>query len=190
VDFAEIEELQVAGEWDAAGALLAREALALEAAGAELIVLCTNTMHKVAGAIEAVIAVPFVHIADVTASAVLAAGLSRVGLLATGFTMEQDFYRDRLASHGVTAIVPSAEDRAIVHRIIYEELCLGVIREDSRAEYRRIMETLVSAGAEGMIYGCTEIELLVDESDTPVPVFKTTSLHVSAAVEMALKTLK
>ena len=190
VDFARIEALQASGEWQAAGDLLAREALALQAAGADLIVLCTNTMHKVAGAIEEVTSVPFVHIADVTASAVLKAGLSRVGLLATGFTMEQDFYRDRLASHGVTAVVPPAEDRAIVHRVIYEELCLGIIREESRAAYRRIMAALVAERVEGMIYGCTEIELLVDESDTPVPVFKTTSLHVSAAVEMALKTLK
>jgi aspartate racemase len=182
--------MQVAGDWQAAGDLLAREALALQAVGADLIVLCTNTMHKVAEAIEEVISVPFVHIADVTASAVLDAGVSRVGLLATGFTMEHDFYRDRLASHGVTSIVPSADDRAIVHRIIYEELCLGVIREESRAEYRRIMAALVSGGAEGIIYGCTEIELLVDESDTPVPVFKTTNLHVAAAVEIALKTLK
>lgn len=190
VDFAAIEELQVAGEWEAAGELLAREAVALQAAGAELIVLCTNTMHKVAGAIEAAISVPFVHIAEVTASSALDAGLSRVGLLATAFTMEQDFYRDRLASHGVTAVVPPADDRATVHRIIYEELCLGVISEESRAEYRRIMAALVADGVEGMIYGCTEIELLVDESDTPVPVFKTTSLHVSAAVEIALITLK
>jgi aspartate racemase len=190
VDFAGVEAMQVAGDWQAAGDLLAREALALQAAGADLIVLCTNTMHKVAEAIEEVISVPFVHIADVTASAVLGAGLSRVGLLATGFTMEQDFYRDRLASHGVIAVVPPAEDRAIVHRIIYDELCLGVIREESRAEFRRIMAALVSDGVEGMIYGCTEIELLVDESDTPVAVFKTTSLHVAAAVEIALKTLK
>lgn len=190
VDFAPIEALQAAGDWKAAGAELAGEALALQAAGAELIVLCTNTMHKVAGAIEAAISVPFVHIADVTASAVVDAGLSRVGLLATAFTMEQDFYRDRLASQGVTAVVPRAEDRAIVHRIIYEELCLGVIREESRSDFRRIMAALVADGVEGMIYGCTEIELLVDESDTPVKVFKTTSLHVAAAAEMALKTLK
>ena len=186
VDFAEIEALQVAGEWDAAGALLAREAAALERAGAELIVLCTNTMHKGADAIEAAIGVPFLHIADVTASAILDAGLTRVGLLATAFTMEQDFYRDRLARHGITAIVPEAADRAVVHDIIYDELCLGIIREESRVEYRRIMAGLVAAGAEAIIYGCTEIELLVDESDTSVPVFKTTSLHVAAAVGMAL----
>ena len=190
VDFSEIEALQVAGDWDAAGALLAREALALQTAGAELVVLCTNTMHSVAGAIEATISVPFVHIGDVTASAIVDAGLTRVGLLATRFTMEQDFYRNRLAAHGVIPVLPSAADREIVHRIIYDELCVGVIRDQSRTEYRRIMTSLVDAGVEGIIYGCTEIELLVDESDTPVPVFKTTSLHVAAAVELALKTFK
>ena len=190
VDFSEIEALQVAGDWDAAGALLAREALALQTAGAELVVLCTNTMHSVAGAIEATISVPFVHIADVAASAIVDAGLTRVGLLATRFTMEQDFYRDRLTAHGVISVLPSAADREIVHRIIYDELCVGVIRDQSRTEYRRIMASLVDAGVEGIIYGCTEIELLVDESDTPVPVFKTTSLHVAAAVELALETLK
>lgn len=189
VDFAEIEALQVAGEWDAAGALLARAAAALERAGAELIVLCTNTMHKGADAIEAAIGVPFLHIADVTASAIVDAELSRVGLLATRFTMEQDFYRDRLAAHGVTTMLPSAADREIVHRVIYDELCLGVIRDESRVQYRRIMAGLVAEGAEAIIYGCTEIELLVDESDTPVPVFKTTSLHVAAAVELALESL-
>ena len=187
VDFAEIEALQVAGEWERAGAVLAAEAKLLVQAGAEILVLCTNTMHKVAGAIEAAIDVPLVHIADTTASAVLAAGLSRVGLLATGFTMEQDFYIDRLASRGVTAVVPGQEDRAIVHRIIYDELCLGIIRDESRAEYRRIMAALVAEGVEGMIYGCTEIELLVGADDTSVPVFPTTRLHVDAAVELALR---
>ena len=187
VDFAEIEALQVAGEWERAGAVLAAEVKLLVLTGAELLVLCTNTMHKVAGAIEAAIDVPLVHIADTTASAVLAAGLSRVGLLATGFTMEQDFYIDRLASRGVTAVVPGQDDRAIVHRIIYDELCLGVIRDESRAEYRRIMAALVAEGVEGMIYGCTEIELLVGAEDTSVPVFPTTRLHVEAAVELALR---
>lgn len=187
VDFAQIEALQAAGEWDAAGELLAAEAVALQAAGAELIVLCTNTMHKVAGAIEAVISVPFVNIADVTASAVLDAGLSKVGLLATAFTMEQDFYRDRLAAHGVTAVVPNDAGRSIVHRVIFDELCLGIVSEESRDEYRRIMAALVDEGVEGIIYGCTEIELLVGDRDTSVPVFKTTSLHVAAAVELALE---
>lgn len=186
VDFAEIEQLQVAGEWEAAGRILASEARALEVAGAELVVLCTNTMHKGAAAIENAISVPFVHIADTTASAILSSGLTTVGLLATRFTMEQDFYIDRLASHGITAVVPDEVDRDIVHRIIYDELCLGIIRDESRTEYRRIMASLVDRGVEGMIYGCTEIELLVDAGDTTVPVFPTTRLHVEAAVATAL----
>jgi aspartate racemase len=186
VDFAAVEAMQVAGEWEEAGRLLAAEAAALEAAGAQLIVLCTNTMHAVAPAIEASIAVPLVHIADTTAEAVLAAGCERVGLLATGFTMEQPFYIERLAQRGVTAIVPGAADRAVVHRIIYEELCLGVIRDESRAEYRRIMASLVAQGVQGIIFGCTEIELLVSADDTTVPTFPTTRLHVEAAVRLAL----
>jgi aspartate racemase len=150
------------------------------------VVLCTNTMHTVAGAIEASISVPFVHIADTTASAILSTGVTTVGLLATRFTMEQSFYIDRLATRGITAVVPGELDREIVHRIIYDELCLGIIREESRAEYRRIMAGLVSQGVEGMIYGCTEIELLVGADDTTVPVFPTTRLHVEAAVALAL----
>jgi aspartate racemase len=186
VDFAAIEQLQVAGEWDEAGRILASEARALEAAGADLVVLCTNTMHRVAPAIEAAISVPFVHIAETTASAVIAEGLTTVGLLATRFTMEQDFYVDRLAARGVTAVVPNDADRRIVHDVIYDELCLGIIREESRLEYRRIMAELVAQGVEGMIYGCTEIELLVGPGDTTVPVFPTTRLHVVAAVDAAL----
>ncbi len=186
VDFAEIERLQGAGEWEAAGLILASEARALEAAGAELVVLCTNTMHKVAPAIEAAASVPFVHIAETTASAVLSQCLTTVGLLATRFTMEESFYRDRLAARGITAVVPDDADRAIVHRIIYDELCLGIIRDESRAEYQRIMAGLVAQGVEGMIYGCTEIELLVGPGDTTVPVFPTTRLHIEAAVALAL----
>ena len=186
VDFADIEQLQAAGEWEAAGRILASEARALESAGADLVVLCTNTMHKVAPAIEAAISVPFVHIAETTASAVLAGGLTTVGLLATRFTMEQDFYIERLAARGVTAVVPTEADRRIVHDVIYDELCLGIIREESRAEYRRIMADLVAQGVEGMIYGCTEIELLVGAEDTTVPVFPTTRLHIEAAVAAAL----
>jgi aspartate racemase len=186
VDFATIEQLQVAGEWEAAGRLLASEARSLEAAGADLIVLCTNTMHKVADAIAAAVSVPFVHIGDTTASAVLQQGVSTVGLLATRFTMEQSFYVDRLAAQGITAVVPSAPDREIVHRVIYDELCLGIIRDESRDEYRRIMAGLVDQGVQGMIYGCTEIELLVGPDDTTVPVFPTTRLHVEAAVALSL----
>lgn len=186
LDFAEIEALQASGDWERAGEILAGAARSLEAAGAELVVLCTNTMHKVAPQIEAVIDVPFLHLADTTAEAVRDAGLVRVGLLGTAFTMEQDFYRDRLASHGLEVLVPSAEDRAIVHRVIYDELCLGIVTEESRGEYRRIMAELVASGAEGIILGCTEIELLVGPADASVPTFPTTRLHAEAAVAAAL----
>ena len=186
VDFAEIERLQVAGEWDAAGALLAGVAKGLEAGGADVIVLCTNTMHKVADRIQADLGIPFLHLADTTAAAVLDAGLTTVGLLGTAFTMEQDFYRDRLASHGLTVLVPEPADRADVHRIIYDELCLGLVRDESREIYRDVMKRLVAAGAEGIILGCTEIELLVGPHDSSVPVFPTTRLHIEAAVDWSL----
>jgi aspartate racemase len=186
VDFAEIEALQVAGDWDRAGDILAVEAARLQAAGAELLLLCTNTMHKVAARVQAAVTIPLLHLADTTAAAVRAAGLTTVGLLATGFTMEQDFYRDRLAGHGLDVLVPDAEDRAAVHRIIYDELCRGVIREESRRTYRQVIDRLVAAGAQGIILGCTEIELLIGPADSPVPVFPTTRLHVEAAVTAAL----
>ena len=186
VDFAEIERLQAAGDWDAAGDLLASRAAALQAAGAELLVLCTNTMHIVADRIEAAVSIPFLHIGDVAATAVGRAGLSRVGLLGTAFTMEQSFYRDRLATHGIETIVPDAADRATVHRIIYDELVHGDIRDESRRRYAEVIERLVAQGAEGIILGCTEIELLVSASDSPVPVFPTTALHVEVAVDRAL----
>ncbi|HKX67587.1 MAG TPA: aspartate/glutamate racemase family protein [Intrasporangium sp.] len=186
VDFAEVERMQAAGDWDASGRLLAEAARGLERGGAELLVLCTNTMHKVADAITAATDVPFVHIADVTAAAVRAAGMQRVGLLATGYTMEQPFLRDRLESRGLSVIVPEAADRAEVHRIIYDELCVGQISEPSRAVYRDVIRRLVDAGAEGIILGCTEIELLVGPDDSPVPVFPTTRLHVEAAIAAAL----
>jgi aspartate racemase len=186
VDFAEIEQLQVTGQWHQAGELLAEAAKSVEAAGAELLLLCTNTMHKVAGHIQDAVSIPLLHVADATAAAVVRAGLTTVGLLGTAFTMEQDFYRDRLASHGLTVLVPGAEERAEVHRVIYEELCLGEVREASRQAYRKVIARLAQAGAEGVILGCTEIELLVGPEDSPVPVFPTTRLHVEAAVEQAL----
>ncbi len=185
VDFAEVERLQAAGDWDAAGALLADAAAGLERGGAELLVLCTNTMHRVAESIEAAVSVPLLHIGDVTADAVRRAGVRRVGLLATAYTMEQPFLRDRLASHGLTVLVPDEQDRAEVHRVIYEELCVGVVREESRAAYRQVIGRLVAAGAEGIVLGCTEIELLVGQQDSPVPVFPTTRLHVEAALDAA-----
>jgi aspartate racemase len=187
VDFAEIERLQRDGEWDAAGRRLADEARALVAAGAELIVLCTNTMHKVADAITAAVDVPFVHIADTTARAVRAHGLTTLGLLATAYTMEQEFYVGRLRDvHGLDVLVPDAPDRRIVHDVIYDELCVGVIDERSRDEYRRIMRDLADRGAEGILLGCTEIDLLVGAADAPVPVFDTTRLHAERAVDLAL----
>jgi aspartate racemase len=185
LDFAEIEALQVAGDWDAAGRVLASHARGLEAAGAGLVVLCTNTMHLVADQIADAIRIPFLHIADTTAEAITAARLSRVGLLGTAFTMERPFYRDRLARHGVTALIPDGEDRATVHRIIYDELVHGIIADSSRQAYRDVIGRLVREGAEGIVLGCTEIELLVSQDDSPVPVFPTTALHVAAALAAA-----
>ncbi|WP_371482579.1 aspartate/glutamate racemase family protein [Kitasatospora sp. NBC_00315] len=186
VDFAEIERLQSEARWEEAGEILAGAARSLEAAGAELVLICTNTMHKVADQVAAAVTVPLLHLADTTAAAVRAAGLRRVGLLGTAFTMEQDFYRGRLAGHGLDVLVPEAGSRAVVHRVIYQELCLGIVREDSRAAYRAVIDELVVAGAEGIVLGCTEIELLVRPEDSPVPVFPTTRLHAEAAVAAAL----
>jgi aspartate racemase len=186
VDFAGIEALQVAGDWDAAGAALALEARSLEAAGAECLVLCTNTMHKVADTIEAAVEIPLLHLADVTADAVRAAGVERVALLGTRFTMEQPFYADRLRSHGLDVLVPEGYDRTLVHDVIYEELVLGVVREESRAAYVDVVRRLVEQGAAGVILGCTEIELLIGPDDVEVPVFATTALHARAAVDFAL----
>lgn len=186
VDFADIETLQAAGEWEQAGIVLASRARALELAGAELLVLCTNTMHKVIGSIEETVSIPVIHIADTTAAAIQVAQLTRVGLLGTAFTMEQPFYRDRVHAHGIDVLIPEANDRAIVHRIIYDELVRGVVRDHSRAAYRAVIERQVAAGAQGIILGCTEIELLISQEDSPVPVFPTTRLHVEAAVDRAL----
>lgn len=187
VDFAEIEQLQREGAWARAGERLAREANALVAGGAELLVLCTNTMHKVADVMTEAIDIPLVHIADTTAHAVRAEGLSRVGLLATAYTMEQDFYVGRLRDlHDLTVLVPDAPDRRLVHDVIYRELCVGVIRDQSRNEYRRIMRDLADRGAEAILFGCTEIDLLVGPADSPVAVFDTTRLHAERAVELSL----
>ena len=188
VDFHEIEQLQRDGDWDAAGELLAEAARRLQSAGADLLVLCTNTMHKVAPQMEAAVAIPLLHIADATAAAITSAGHRTVGLLGTRFTMEQDFYRQRLQDrHGLNVLVPEAEDRTLVHDVIYDELCRGMIRDASRDAYRRIMDDLVSRGAEAIILGCTEIGLLVGEQDARVPLFDTTALHANAAVEAALE---
>jgi aspartate racemase len=187
VDFAAIERLQHAGDWDAAGAILADAARHLERGGADALFLCTNTMHKVSDAITGAVAIPFVHIADPTAAAIRDAGIGTIGLLGTRFTMEQAFYRGRLEEqYGLRVLVPDESDRETVHRIIYDELCLGTIREESRAAYRAIMARLVEQGAQGIILGCTEITLLVSALDATVPVFDTTSLHATAAAQLAL----
>ncbi|HEY2396232.1 MAG TPA: aspartate/glutamate racemase family protein [Rudaea sp.] len=188
VDFHDIEQLQRSGQWDEAGRILVGAAASLEAAGAEFLVLCTNTMHKVAPAIEAAVRIPLLHIADATAVEVRRAGLRTVGLLATRFTMEQDFYRRRLGDrHGIGVAVPNAADREVVHRIIYDELCLGSIQNASRDRYRQIIGRLVARGAEGIIFGCTEIGLLVSAADSPVAVFDTVAIHAASAVEFALQ---
>ena len=187
VDFHEIEQLQHADRWDEAAEILIRAARALERAGADFLVLCTNTMHKVAPEITRAVPLPLVHIADATAERIKAAGLPRVGLVATRFTMEQDFYRGRLErGHGLQVLVPPPEDREIVHRVIYDELCRGVVREESRAEYRRIVADLVRHGADGIILGCTEITLLFRPEDASVPVFDTTQIHAEEAARFAL----
>lgn len=187
VDFHDIERLQHSGNWEAAGELLADAARSLESAGADFLVLCTNTMHKVASAIEAAVGIPLFHIADPTAAAIKQAGFSTVGLLGTRFTMEQDFYRDRLRErHGLQVLIPKPEDREIIHRVIYEELCLGKVVPDSRVEYRRVMAELIAQGAEAIILGCTEISLLVGQQDSEVPLFDTTSIHARRAAEWAL----
>jgi aspartate racemase len=187
VDFHDIERLQYAGDWVAAGELLAQAARSLQAAGADVLVLCTNTMHKVAPQIEAAVSIPLFHIADPTATEIRAAGHTCVGLLGTRFTMEQGFYRDRLTErHGLQVLVPEAGDREIVHRVIYEELCLGRVVPASRAEYRRVIAGLAARGAEAIILGCTEIGLLVDAGDASVSLFDTTSIHARKAAEWAL----
>ena len=187
VDFHDVEAMQREGRRNEAGALLADAARTLETAGADFLVLCTNTMHKVAGAIERVVRIPLLHIADPTAVAVKAAGVRTVGLLGTRFTMEEAFYRDRLATlHGIDVIVPDARERDAIHRIIYDELCVGRVVDASRADYRRIMDALVARGAGGIIFGCTEISLLVGADDSPVPTFDTTLLHARAAARQSL----
>lgn len=185
-DFGQIEALQEAGRWDDAGVLLAGDARKLQEAGADLIVLCTNTMHLVAPAIEAAIDVPFLHLADATAAAARDAGVDIVGLLGTRFTMEMDFYSGRLESHGLSVVTPDASDRAAVNAVIYDELVQGEIRRESRDRYLEIIGRLVASGAQGVIAGCTEIELLVTPDDLDIPCFPTTRLHALAAVEAAL----
>jgi aspartate racemase len=188
VDFAEIAELQRRGQWAEAARILVNAARKVEAAGADMVLVCTNTMHKLADEVQAGIAIPLLHIADATAQAVTQAGLQRVGLLGTRFTMEEDFYRGRLASQfGLEVLIPEAADREAVHRTIFEELCVGTIRSESKAQAAGIMGRLVESGAEGIILGCTELGLLIGAEDCRVPLYDTTRLHALAAVKYALE---
>ncbi|MCU6414387.1 aspartate/glutamate racemase [Enterobacter cloacae] len=187
VDFHEIEACQSSGEWDKAGEILAQAALGLQRAGAEGILLCTNTMHKVASHIEARCPLPFLHIADATGRAIGAAGMRRVALLGTRYTMEQDFYRGRLSSEfGIESLIPDDADRARINKIIFDELCLGTFSESSRTYYVSVIEQLARQGAEGVIFGCTEIGLLVPAERSPIPVFDTAAIHAADAVEFML----
>jgi len=187
VDFDPIAKLQHEGDWEETGRLLAEAARGIQAAGADFLLICTNTMHKVAPQIEGAIDIPILHIADATADVLLQKGIKTVGLLGTAFTMEQDFYKGRLIDkHGINVLVPNEEDRGIVHDIIYQELCLGKQTADSRAEYVRIIGGLASQGAEAVILGCTEIGMLVNQSDTDVMLLDTTAIHAEKAVEAAI----
>ncbi len=187
VNFHEIERLQHAGDWDGAGQAMAAAARALHAGGADFLVLCTNTMHCVADAITSATPLPLLHIADATADALIAAGVIRVGLLGTRFTMEQPFYRERLAARGLQVLVPPTEARAQLHRVIYDELCQGIIRPESRGYFRQVMADLGQEGAQAIILGCTEISLLVDSSDAQLPLFDTTALHAEAAAHASVR---
>jgi aspartate racemase len=187
VDFEEIETLQQAGRWDDAGVALADAARALERAGADFIVLCTNTMHRIADAIEDAVAIPLLHIADATADAIRAAGHSRVGLLGTRYTMEEPFYKDRLEQrHALEVLTPDPSDRELIHRVIYDELCAGLIRSESRAAFAAIAGRLVARGAQGIVLGCTEIGLLLGRADVPAPLFDTARIHAEAAARLSL----
>jgi aspartate racemase len=187
-DFAEIEALQMAGDWPTATALMVQAAQQLEKGGADFVIICTNTMHKMAEAVQAAIGIPLLHIADATAAAVQAQGLQKIGLLGTNFTMEEDFYKGRLVDKfDLDVIIPDRPERQLVHDIIYDELCLGITKTDSRAHYRQIMADLAANGAEGIILGCTEIGLLVNQDDSPVPLFDTTLIHAATAVAYALE---
>jgi aspartate racemase len=186
-DFARIEALQHTGDWDALAGELVTASKALQKGGADFLVLCTNTMHRCAWAIDAAVKIPLLHIADPTAAAIQAASLTKVGLLGTAFTMEQDFYRGRLeGKFGLDVLIPDADDRKAVHEIIYRELVTGQVLDVSREAYRGVIQRLVARGAQGIILGCTEIMLLIGQEDSPVPVFDTTTLHAMAAVEKAL----
>lgn len=186
-NFAEIVEMQHNGEWEKATQAMVDAAKKLEGGGADAIVICTNTMHKMADDLEKNVVIPLIHIADATAAKIKEQGLDAVGLLGTNFTMEQDFYKERLKKHGIDVVVPDGEDRKIVHNVIYEELCQGVVKEASKKAYLEILSRLADKGAQGVVLGCTEIPLLINQNDTSMPLFDTTYLHSKAAAEFAMK---
>ena len=187
VNFEAIEKLQHQGRWDETALILADAAKAVESAGADFLLICTNTMHKVAPQIEAQLSIPILHIADATAQRLKSDGIQKVGLLGTRFTMEQDFYKQRLIEQfGVDVVIPNEADRAVVHDVIYNELCLGDIKDSSRAEYLKIVDRLHQQGAQAVIMGCTEITLLISQTDTTVPLYDTTEIHAEEAVKLAL----
>ncbi|MCL1594102.1 MAG: aspartate/glutamate racemase family protein [Actinomycetia bacterium] len=185
-NFAEIEEMQEAGDWDAAGDRLATDARHLERAGAEAIAICTNTMHKVADVVEMAIGVPLIHIADATAVEITSVGINTVAVLGTRYTMEQAFYVERLGSHGLTTIVPDETDRTMINTVIFEELVRGEVRDSSKAQYREAVAVLIDRGAEGVVAGCTEIELLIDQGDVPVPFFPSAAIHARSIADFSL----
>lgn len=187
VDFAEIEECQAKGEWERSGEILADAAMRLESAGADFIVICTNTMHKVVDQIQAKIRIPIVHIADATAEALLQAGITKTALLGTKYTMTQDFYKDRLVQKGISVVIPNEKEIEKVNDVIYNELCLGVVSDESRKDYIRVIERLKEEGAQAVILGCTEIGLLISQSDSVLPVFDTTQIHARTAAEKAME---
>lgn len=187
LDFQPVEELQDKGDWDRLAQVMAGAAVRLEKGGAEVVLIASNTMHKLALEVERAVDIPLLHIADAAALAVEAQGLKRIGLLGTRFTMEQDFYRQRLASRGIEAIIPEPVDRALVHRVIYQELCLGKVESESRTQFLRVIEALGRRGAQGIVLGCTEIPLLIHQEDVDIPVFDTTRLHAEMAVDWALR---
>lgn len=187
LDFQEIEQLQMTERWDLTGKILAKEASAIEKAGADFLLLCTNTMHKNADAIEAAINIPFLHIADATAEKLKSEGITRVGLLGTRFTMEEDFYKGRLENtHGIEVVVPDMQDMDLIHGVIYNELCMGNIQDNSRKRYLDVIEKMKSERIQGMILGCTEISMLIQEQHTDIALFDTTAIHTEAAVQFAL----
>jgi len=188
VDFEEVEKLQHQGDWDELTRLMMDAAQRLERAGADFVIICTNTMHKMAEEVQGAIRIPLLHIVDITAEAIIGNGQTRVGLLGTKFTMEQDFYKDRLRDkHGLDVLIPSADERQAVHDILYSELCLGEIKELSKEKFKNVIQNLVDRGAQGVILGCTEIPLIVSQDDYEIPVYDTTALHAQAAVDFALQ---